>query len=82
MRKRTETRKLQLTPTLESVAHDSRGRLLNAKQVAQVIFGGHVSPEWVRRNVPGKLDFGHSTKLWWELDVYEYAESRREDDAL
>ena len=54
-----------------------RGRpLLDATQVAELI--GKVSPEWVRRNVPGKLDLGHSTKRWFEADILAWLESQRE----
>jgi len=51
------------------------GRLLNAHQVADRI--GGVSPDWVRRNVPGKISLGHSTKRWYEADLRQWIESRR-----
>lgn len=50
--------------------------LLDAYAVADLITG--VSPEWVRRNVPGKLDLGHSTKRWFTSDVLRWIQSRRE----
>lgn len=51
------------------------GRLLDAHQVADRI--GGVSPDWVRRNVPGKISLGHSTKRWYEADLHQWIESRR-----
>ena len=53
-------------------------RLMNAKQIAQEIFNRHVSPEWVRRNVPGKIRLGHSTVMWYERDVIDWIEGLRE----
>ncbi len=53
-------------------------RLLDAGQVAEAI--GGVSPDWVRRNVPWKIDLGHSTKRWYRRDVNRWIESRREGD--
>jgi len=70
------------TPGLRVIGGDAqlhseeRGPLLDAHQVADLI--GGVSPEWVRRNVPGKLDLGHSTKRWWRSDVLEWIDSRSE----
>ena len=32
-----------------------------------------VSPEWVRRSVPGKITLGHSTVRWYDDDVWESA---------
>ena len=55
-----------------------RGRLLDPEQVAELI--GGVSPAWVRRNVPHKIDLGHSTKRWWERDVLRWLESLRDGD--
>ena len=54
-----------------------KGPLLDAHLVAAMI--GGVSAAWVRRNVPGKLDLGHSTKRWWRADVLAWIQSRRED---
>lgn len=55
-----------------------RGRLMTAQEIAREIFRGNVSPEWVRRKLPKKIDLGHSTKAWWESDVIEYIESRKD----
>jgi hypothetical protein len=55
-----------------------RGRLLNAKQIAEELFCGHVSPEWVRRNVPGKITLGHSTVVWYEFDVHDFIHNLKE----
>ena len=71
----------QTASPLKLVGHgrlpDYRVRLLDAHQVADLI--GGVSAAWVRRNVPGKLNLGHSTKRWWEADVLTWIQSRRED---
>lgn len=67
---------LRLTRT-QSTPSD-RGRLMTAREVAQDIFRGAVSPEWVRRNVPGKIVLGHSRVMWYEHDVRDWIESRKE----
>jgi len=54
-----------------------RGRLLTAAQVAAALFGGTVSPAWVRRHVPAKVVLGHSTVRWFEADVRGWLEGRR-----
>ncbi len=54
-----------------------RGRLLTAAQVAAELFGGTVSPAWVRRHVPHKVMLGHSTVRWFERDVRAWLEGRR-----
>jgi len=64
---------LSLVPPLHPPP--DRGRLLDPEAVAALI--GGVSPAWVRRNVPGKLDLGHSTKRWWEADVRAWLDSLR-----
>ena len=60
---------------------DNRGRLLNAAQVAEVVFNKTVSTAWVRRMVPGKIVLGHSTVRWYELDVLAWVRSRQELDS-
>ena len=55
-----------------------RGRLMTAREIAQDIFRDHKSAEWVRRNLPNKVVLGHSTVMWYEADVWEFIESRRE----
>ena len=69
--------RLQLVGHKVSRLPEERGRLLDAEQVAELI--GGVKAPWVRRNVPGKLNLGHSTKRWWEADVLAWIQSRRED---
>lgn len=54
-----------------------RGRLMTAQEIALEIFCGRTSPEWVRRTLPQKIRLGHSTVRWWESDVIEYIESRK-----
>lgn len=56
----------------------SRGRLMTAREIAEQIFGGHKSGEWIRRTIPNKVVLGHSTVMWYEADVWEFIESRRE----
>ena len=53
-----------------------RIRLLKAEQVADAVFGGSVTPRWVRLNVPGKRKYGHRTLLWFEHEVREWVLSR------
>ena len=54
--------------------HADRGRLMNAMQVATIVFNGGRSAQWVRRTVAPekKVRLGHSTLLWWECDVLEW----------
>lgn len=54
-----------------------RGRLVDAQYIAIEIIGGDdpPSPEWVSRNVPGKIDLGHRTKRWYEDEVWTWVES-------
>lgn len=63
------------TPGLSLAAPPNRGRLLNAAEVADLI--GGVSDAWVRRNVPHKVELGHSTVRWFKDDVLSWLESRR-----
>ena len=51
------------------------GRLLTPAEVAELI--GGVSDAWVRRNVPHKVELGHSTVRWFKDDVLSWLESRR-----
>jgi predicted DNA-binding transcriptional regulator AlpA len=51
-----------------------RGPLLSPEQVAELI--GGVEPEWVRRNVPGKLALGQRTVRWYRDDVLTWIASR------
>ncbi len=53
----------------------ARGPLLTAAQVA-VLIGG-VSPAWVRRCVPHKVDLGQRTKRWHRDDVLAWLAVRR-----
>ncbi len=67
------TRALPLRPA--SAAPPDRGPLLTPAQVA-VLIGG-VSPAWVRRCVPHKVDLGQRTKRWHRDDVLAWLEVRR-----
>jgi hypothetical protein len=58
----------------------NRGRLMTAAQVATEIFNGTVTAGWVRRNAP-KVTLGHSTVRFYETDVREWIESRRQGAA-
>ncbi len=68
---------LRLAPRSAPLAPPpDRGRLLSAAQVAAEVMGGHVSPLWVLRNVPGKVRLGHVKRAWWEYDVRRWLEQR------
>lgn len=55
-----------------------RGRLMTAQEIAQEIFRGSVSEQWVKRNVAqeSKRRLGHSTVRWWEADVVAWISKR------
>jgi predicted DNA-binding transcriptional regulator AlpA len=46
--------------------------LLSAEEVAMEILDGQVSPQWVKRNVPGKVRLGHCTVVWEESRVQRW----------
>lgn len=48
-----------------------KGRLMNASEIAEEFFGGTRSPQWVRRNIPGKKTLGHSTVRWFREDIVQ-----------
>lgn len=49
-------------------APSSRGRALTAEQVAEEIFSGAVTAQWVKRYFrPGRDKIGHRTVIWWEV---------------
>ena len=52
-----------------------RGPLLTPEAVAELI--GGVTPAWVRRTVPGKLQLGQRTVRWYKGDVMDWVETRR-----
>lgn len=52
-------------------------RLMTAVEISHEIFRGKKSPEWVRKNVPGKITLGHSSVMWYEDDVWAFIESCR-----
>jgi hypothetical protein len=54
-----------------------RGRLLSAEQVATELLHGGLGPAWVRRNLPHRIELGHSTVRWFETDVMAWIEARR-----
>ena len=51
---------------------------MTAQEIAQEIFRGSRTAEWVRRNFPNKITIGHSTVRWWEADAIESINSRRD----
>ena len=55
-----------------------RGPLLTPEQVATLISG--VSPAWVLRSVPHKVDLGQRTKRWYRDDVLAWLELHRTAD--
>lgn len=58
----------------------SRGRLLTARQIATEIFSDPKRERWVRQTVApeSRLILGHSTVMWWEQDVLNWLDSKRE----
>jgi hypothetical protein len=58
----------------------SRGRLLYVADVRREIFRDGVSEWWIRKNVAPdkKIRLGHSTVAWWEYDVLQWIENKKE----
>lgn len=55
-----------------------RGRALTAEQVADEIFAGAVTPQWVRRYFrPGRDRIGHRTIVFWEAEVLRWRDSHK-----
>ncbi len=76
------TANLRITKPTEAVEPPpDRGRLMDAREVAGQLFGGHVKAEWVRRQVPGKMTTGHRTVFWWEFEVISWIDSNKEGGA-
>jgi len=51
-------------PTPPAVARP-QGPYMTARQIVDEFFPGTgISPEWVTRNVPGRIKLGHRTVLW------------------
>ena len=76
------TANLRITKPTEAVEPPpDRGRLMDAREVAGQLFGGHVKAEWVRRHVPGKMTTGHRTVFWWEYEVISWIDSNKEGGA-
>ena len=71
---------LQLHPDDVPEPPRYRGRFMDAKEVAQEIFGGKRGAEWVKRTVPKKKRLAHSTVGWWEYDVLDWIDSQGEPD--
>ena len=70
---------LRITRPTEAVEPPpDRGRLMDAKDIAEQLFGGHVKAEWVRRYVPGKMTMGHRTVFWWEDEVIAWIDSTKD----
>ncbi|MEO7103573.1 MAG: hypothetical protein ABI119_09555 [Gemmatimonadaceae bacterium] len=55
-----------------------RGKLLTAKTIRSEIFSSQVSEWWIRHNVAPakKVRFGHSTVMWYALDVHDWIQER------
>jgi hypothetical protein len=70
---------LSMVPDAPPAPPPNRGRLMAPDQVAAEKFGGHVTAQWVRRNVRPKVRLGHSTVLFYELDVDAWLEERRKE---
>jgi hypothetical protein len=70
---------IELVPEAPAEPPPSRGRLLTPDQVALEKFGGHVTAQWVRRNVRPLVRLGHRTVLLYELDVDLWIEQRRKE---
>lgn len=78
----TEDTRLRIQRPTEPVEPPPyRGRLMKAYHVAEQLYSGERSPKWVLRNVPGKLNLGHRTKMWWEFEVIEWINSTKEGAA-
>lgn len=62
--------------TASTDVHDS---LLSAREIANDIFRGTVSTQWVKRHVApqAKLRLGHSTVRWWKRSVIEWISQTR-----
>jgi hypothetical protein len=73
--------RLSIVPAIPLSPPPDRGRLMTAEQVADEIFHGRVKPQWVRRNVRPKIPLGHSTVMFYELDVRRWIEFRRNEEA-
>ena len=54
----------------------NRGRLLTAREVAELI-GGR-TPRWVKDNVPARIDLGPRTYRWAEDDVWAWIMASRD----
>jgi hypothetical protein len=72
---------LSMVPDAPPAPPPNRGKLMTPEQVALEKFGGHVRAQWVRRNVRPKVRLGHSTVLFYELDVDAWIAARREEGA-
>ena len=51
---------------------------MNAEDVAGQLYSGERTPKWVLRTVPGKMNLGHRTKMWWEFEVIEWINSTKD----
>jgi len=51
------------------------GPYMTARQIVDEFFPGTgISPEWVTRNVPGRIKLGHRTVLWKRSAVVAWLE--------
>lgn len=74
-------RPFSIAPAVDLTPPPDRGRLLDAAQVADSLFGGRVKPRWVLEHIPCKVRFGHRTVFYYEADVRAWIEGHREDVA-
>lgn len=70
-------RRLAVIPKVGSVPLP-RGPLMDAETVASELFGGLVSPRWVRQNVTPKVRLGQRTVGFYRDDVLAFIERRKE----
>ncbi len=71
--------KIALVRTAASLSPEERGHLMNAAEVAAVVFGGKVSKKWVFAHVP--VHYRHKvgrTVLYYEGEIRAWVESLRQ----
>lgn len=65
--------------TVQFLSLQSRGPLMSARQIRNLVFAGSRSERWICRHVAPKArqTFGHSTVRWYERDVVAWLDSAR-----
>lgn len=58
-----------------------RGELLTPQEVAVRLLKGAVTPAWVRAHCPNKVVLGRRTVLFFEQDIRDWLEARRQEEA-